>query len=165
MNLQPESVDASSRMNGSGSTSLRKIAVIGRGTAGSLAAASVTNQLKDSDCELHHIHDPSIPISGVGEGSWPSPVDELQKLTDLPHFTNYSTPQQVSLAYHLSVDVMADLLQEGTRARHIDARVLGITRVDGGAQAIFEGMAPEHYDLFFDTRELPGNLYPIENLL
>ena len=171
-------------MNGSGSTSLRKIAVIGRGTAGSLAAASVTRQLKNSDCELHHIHDPRIPISGVGEGSWPSLVDELQKLTGLPHetvqqrlngtrkygvafegwgrlqrnFTHYFTPQQVSYAYHLSADVMADLLQEGTRARHVDARVLGITRVDGGAEVSFEGMAPQHYDLVFDARGFPREL-------
>ncbi len=184
MNWQPESVDASNRMNGPGSTSLRKIAVIGRGTAGSLAAASVTNQLKDSDCELHHIHDSSIPISGVGEGSWPSLVGELQKLTDLPHetvqqrlngtrkygvafegwgrlqrnFTHYFTPQQVSYAYHLSADVMADLLQEGTRARHVDARVLGIARADGGAEVSFDGMAAEHYDLVFDARGFPREL-------
>ena len=65
-----------------GSKSLRKIAVVGRGTAGSLAAASVTRLHPDSDHELHHIYDSRIPVIGVGEGSWPSLVQELRKLTD-----------------------------------------------------------------------------------
>ena len=173
-----------------GSKSLRKIAVIGRGTAGSLAAASVTRLHPDSDHELHHIYDSRIPVIGVGEGSWPSLVQELQKLTNLPHesiqqrlngtrkygvafegwgrrnrnFTHYFTPQQVSYAYHLSADVMADLLHEGTQAQHIDANVLNITRVDGGAQVEFEGREPERYDLVFDARGFPRELNPGQHI-
>ncbi len=161
-----------------GSQSLRKVAVIGRGTAGSLAAASVTGLLPDGDHELHHIYDSRIPIIGVGEGSWPSLVQELQQLTKLPHetvqqrlkgtrkygvafegwgrlardFTHYFTPQQVSYAYHLSADLVVELLQESTRARHIDAKVLDVTRVDDGARVEFEGREPERYDLVFDAR-------------
>ena len=167
-----------------GATSLRKIAVVGRGTAGSLAAANVTRLLPESDHELHHIYDSRIPALEVGEGSWPSLVQELQELTNLPHetiqqrlngtrkygvtfegwgrrnqdFTHYFTPQQVSYAYHLSVDLMADLLHESTRARHIDAKVLDITRVEGGAQVEFEGLPPERYDLVFDARGFPKGL-------
>ena len=169
-----------------GIESLRKIAVVGRGTAGSLAAASVTSLLPDGGHELHHIYDSRIPVIGVGEGSWPSLVQELQKLTQLPHetvqqrlkgtrkygvafegwgrrnrdFTHYFTPQQVSYAYHLSADLMADLLHESTRARHIDAKVLDIARVDGGAQVELEGRAPERYDLVFDARGFPKELHP-----
>ena len=169
-----------------GIESLRKIAVVGRGTAGSLAAASVTSLLPDGDHELHHIYDSRIPVIGVGEGSWPSLVQELQKLTNLPHetvqqrlkgtrkygvafegwgrrnrdFTHYFTPQQVSYAYHLSADLMGDLLHESTRARHIDANVLDITRVDGGALVELDGMAPERYDLVFDARGFPKELQP-----
>ena len=165
---------------------MRRIAVVGRGTAGSLAAASVTRHLPDGDHELHHIYDSRIPVIGVGEGSWPSLVQELQQLTNLPHetvqrrlkgtrkygvafegwgrrnrdFTHFFSPQQVSYAYHLSADLMADLLHEGTRARHIDARVLDITRVEGGAQVEFEGLAPERYDLVFDARGFPRELQP-----
>jgi len=165
---------------------LRKIAVIGRGTAGSLAAASVTRLHPDAVHELHHIYDSRIPVIGVGEGSWPSLVQELQQLTNLPHetvqqrlnatrkygvafegwgcrnrnFTHYFSPQQVSYAYHLSADVMADLLHESTRAHHIDANVLDITRVDGGAQVKFDGRAPERYDLVFDARGFPRELQP-----
>ena len=174
-----------------GAKSLTKIAVIGRGTAGSLAAASVTRLHPDSDHELHHIYDSRIPVIGVGEGSWPSLVQELQKLTDLPHetvqqrlrgtrkygvafqggwgrrdrdFTHYFTPQQVSYAYHLSADLMGELLEESTRARHIDANVRKISRVDGGAEVEFEGRAPERYDLVFDARGFPKELRPEEHI-
>ncbi|MXY38970.1 MAG: tryptophan 7-halogenase [Rhodospirillaceae bacterium] len=172
------------------SRSLRKVAVVGRGTAGSLAAASVSRLHPDDDHELHHIFDSRIPIIGVGEGSWPSLVQELHELTDLPHeavqqrlkgtrkygvafegwgrrdrdFTHYFTPQQVSYAYHLSADLLADLLHESTRARHIDAKVHRITRVDGGAQVEFEGRAPERYDLVFDARGFPKELDPNEHI-
>ena len=173
-----------------GARSLRKIAVIGRGTAGSLAAASVTRLHPDSDHELHHIYDSRIPIIGVGEGSWPSLVQELRQLTNLPHetvqqrlkgtrkygvafegwgrcnrnFTHYFTPQQVSYAYHLSADLVVDLLQESTRASHIDAKVLDIRRVDGGAEVEFEDRAPERYDLVFDARGFARELDPDEHI-
>ncbi len=169
-----------------GSKSLRKIAVVGRGTAGSLAAATVTRLHPDSGHELHHIYDSRVPVIGVGEGSWPSLVQHLRELTDLPHetvqqrlqgtrkygvafegwgrrerdFIHYFTPQQVSYAYHLSADLMADLLRESTRARHIDAKVLGITRVAGGAEVEFEGLPAERYDLVFDARGFPPALDP-----
>ena len=160
--------------------------MVGRGTAGSLAAASVTRLHPDPDHELHHIYDSRIPVIGVGEGSWPTLVDQLQHLTNLPHetvqrrvhgtrkygiefegwgrrnhdFTHYFAPQQVSYAYHLAADLMGELLQESTRARHIDANVLNITRVNGGAQVEFEDRAPERYDLVFDARGFPKELLP-----
>ena len=166
--------------------SLRKIAIVGRGTAGSLAAASVTSLHPDGDYELHHIYDSRIPVIGVGEGSWPSLVQQLQQLTKLPHaavqqrlkgtrkygvafegwgrrnrdFTHYFTPQQVSYAYHLSADYMAELLHESTRAHHIDANVVNIARVEGGAEVEFEERAPERYDLVFDARGFPKELHP-----
>ena len=173
-----------------GSKSLRRIAVVGRGTAGALAAASVTRLHPDGDHELHHIYDSRIPVIGVGEGSWPTLVPQLQQLTDLPHetvqrrlngtrkygvafegwgqrnrdFIHYFTPQEVSYAYHLSADVMGDLLHEVTRARHIDAKVLNIRTVENGAEVEFEGRAPERYDLVFDARGFPGERHPDEHI-
>ena len=164
--------------------------MVGRGTAGSLAAASVSRLHPDSEHELHHIYDSRIPVIGVGEGSWPSLVQELHKLTGLPHetvqqrlkgtrkygvafegwgrrnrdFTHYFTPQQVSYAYHLSADLMGDLLHESTRAEHVDAKVQNITRIDGGAQIEFEGRAPERYDLVFDARGFPRELDPEQHI-
>ncbi len=151
-----------------------------------MAAATVTRLLPDRDYELDHIYDSRIPVIGVGEGSWPSLVQELRKLTDLPHetvqkrlngtrkygvafegwgrlnrdFIHYFTPQQVSYAYHLSADTMTDLLHESACARHLDAKVLNITRVEGGAELEFEGLASERYDLVFDARGFPGELHP-----
>ena len=173
-----------------GSKSLRKIAVIGRGTAGSLAAAAVTHLHPDSDHELHHIYDSRIPVIGVGEGSWPSLVPHLQQLTDLPHetvqqrlqgtrkygvafegwgrrnrdFTHYFTPQQVSYAYHLSADLLAEMLHESSRASHLDAKVLRITRAGNGAQVEFEDRPPERYDLVFDARGFPREIAPDQHI-
>ena len=173
-----------------GRKSLNRIAVIGRGTAGSLAASSVTHQLSDGEYELHHIYDSRIPVIGVGEGSWPSLVQELAQLTNLPHekiqrqikgtrkygvafegwgqrnrnFIHYFTPQQVSYAYHLAADLLAELLHESANATHIDAKVLNITRVDGGARIDFEGRESEHYDLVFDARGFPRELNPEQNI-
>ncbi len=168
-----------------GSKSLQKIAVVGRGTAGALAAASVSSLHPGRDYELHHIYDSRIPAIGVGEGSWPSLVQELQKLTNLPHetvqqrlngtrkygvafegwgrgnrdFTHYFTPQQVSYAYHLSADLMEELLRR-ERPRRIDAKVLSITRVEGGAEVAFESLPPERYNLVFDARGFSRELDP-----
>ena len=66
----------------------------------------------------------------------------------------------MSYAYHLSADLVTDLLHESTRARHIDAKVLDIARVEGGALVELEGVAPEHYDLVFDARGFPKELDP-----
>ncbi|MCY4142676.1 MAG: tryptophan 7-halogenase [Gammaproteobacteria bacterium] len=173
-----------------GRDSLRKIAVVGRGTAGSLAAASVTHALPDGEFELHHIYDSRIPVIGVGEGSWPSLVAELHKLTQLPHeviqprfngtrkygvafegwgrrgqdFTHFFTPQQVSYAYHLAADLVAELLNESTTATHIDARVSAITNVGDRARIEFEEREAEHYDLVFDARGFPRELDPEQHI-
>ena len=173
-----------------GIDSLRKVAVLGRGTAGSLAAASVSRLLPEGEYELHHIYDSRIPVIGVGEGSWPSLVPELHRLTDLPHdvvqqrlkgtrkygigfegwgrrnrdFIHYFSPQQVSYAYHLSADLLGGLLHESTHALHIDSKVLHIHRVDGGAEVEFEGREPERYDLVFDARGFPRQHDPEQHI-
>ncbi|MXZ44188.1 MAG: tryptophan 7-halogenase [Gammaproteobacteria bacterium] len=173
-----------------GRKSLNRIAVIGRGTAGSLAAASITRQLADDEYELHHIYDSRIPVIGVGEGSWPSLVQELAQLTNLPHekiqqqikgtrkygvafegwgqrnrdFIHYFTPQQVSYAYHLAADLLAELLHESANATHIDAKVLNISSEDDHAQVDFEGRESERYDLVFDARGFPKELNPDQNI-
>lgn len=169
---------------------LRKIAVVGRGTAGSLAAASVTHHLDDGEYELHHIYDSRISVIGVGEGSWPSLVQELHTLTNLPHadiqtrikgtrkygvafegwgrgrgeFIHYFTPQQVSYAYHLAADLVAEMLHEHSNATHIDAKVLNIAREGERARLEFEGRESEVYDLVFDARGFPKQLLPEQHI-
>lgn len=169
---------------------LRKIAVIGRGTAGSLAAANVTRQLAGDEFELHHIYDSRIPIIGVGEGSWPSLVHELHELTNMSHetiqqrlkgtrkygvsfegwgqvnqnFTHFFSPQQVSYGYHLSADLLVDILQESIRAHHLDANVVSLTRMENGAEVTFDTHAPERYDLVFDARGFPKEISTEEHI-
>ena len=169
---------------------LRKIAVIGRGTAGSLAAANVTRQLAGDEFELHHIYDSRIPIIGVGEGSWPSLVHELHELTNMSHetiqqrlrgtrkygvafegwgqvnqnFTHFFSPQQVSYGYHLSEDLLVDILQESIRAHHIDANVVSLTRTENGAEVAFDSHAAERYDLVFDARGFPREISNEEHI-
>lgn len=163
---------------------LNRVAVVGRGTAGSLAAASLARFLPEGEHEIHHIYDSRIPTIGVGEGSWPSLVQEIKQLTNLPHeeiqqrlrgtrkygvafegwgrrnrdFTHFFTPQQVSYAYHLSADLLADLLLENTPTQHIDAKVVGITSGESEASVEFEGRPSESYDLVFDARGFPRSL-------
>ena len=173
-----------------GIESLRKIAVVGRGTAGAMAAASVSHLLPADEHELHHIYDSRIPVIGVGEGSWPSLVQHVHELAKLPHgeiqqrlngtrkygvafegwgqrrqnFIHYFTPQQVSYAYHLSADLLGELLQESTNATHIDANVTDIKRTESGAVVEFENRASETYDLVFDARGFPKELLPVEHI-
>lgn len=173
-----------------GIESLRRIAVLGRGTAGSLAASSVSSLLPEGEYELHHIYDSRIPVIGVGEGSWPTLVPQLRQLTKLPYetiqqrlkgtrkygiafegwgrrnrdFIHYFSPQQVAYAYHLSADLLGDLLHESTNAHHIDRKVLNITRVDGGAEVEFEGGERERYDLVFDARGFPRQHDPGQHI-
>lgn len=146
--------------------------------------ASVAHHLKNHEYELHHIYDSRIPVIGVGEGSWPSLVQELKQLTKLPHeeiqqrihgtrkygvsfegwgcrnrnFIHYFTPQQVSYAYHLAADLLVELLHESTTAKHIDAKVTNITRTEASAQIDFEDRKSERYDLVFDARGFPRNM-------
>lgn len=173
-----------------GLESLRKIAVVGRGTAGAMAAANVSHHLPTEEHELHHIYDSRIPVIGVGEGSWPSLVQHLHELTKRSHgeiqqrlngtrkygvafegwgqrkqnFIHYFSPQQVSYAYHLSADLLGELLQENTNAIHIDANVTDITRTDNGAVVEFENRAAEYYDLVFDARGFPQELLPKDRI-
>ena len=167
-----------------GAEKLKKIAVIGRGTAGSLAASCVTKFHPDKDHELHHIYDSNLPIIGVGEGGWPALVTQLHELTSLPYetiqvrlkatrkygiqyegwgrrntdFTHYFSPQQLRYSYHLSADLVTELLQESTRAVHIDAQVTNISKLDGRAVIEFKDRETECYDLVFDARGFPKKL-------
>lgn len=174
-----------------GASDLQKIAVIGRGTAGSLAAASITKLHPNKDHTLHHIYDSKIPVIGVGEGGWPTLVTQLQELTGLPHptiqkrlrgtrkygiqyegwgrlnqdFTHYFSPQQLRYSYHLSADYVTEILQESTRAEHIDATVKTVTKAGNKAVIEFVDGASETYDLVFDARGFPKELDQEQHIL
>lgn len=168
-----------------------KIAVVGRGTAGALAAACITKIAQaGNEIELHHIYDSRIPVIGVGEGGWPSLVAQLHEVTTIPHdqiqlrlnatrkygvkfegwgqnnrdFTHYFTPQQVGYSYHLSADLITELLEEATVAQHIDTKVRKITKEGQCAIVDFENKPSESYDLVFDARGFPKEINPEEHM-
>ncbi|MCY4101000.1 MAG: tryptophan 7-halogenase [Rhodobacteraceae bacterium] len=171
-------------MSGFELNTLQRIAVVGRGTAGSLAAATVSKLGESNEIELHHIYDSGIPVIGVGEGGWPALVTQLHDLTEIPHeniqqrlkatrkygvrfegwgklnkdFTHYFTPQQIGYSYHLSADLITELLKEATNAQHIDDNVISITKTGKGAEIVFEKRPSEHYDLVFDARGFPKSI-------
>ena len=58
-----------------------RIAVLGGGTSGCMAAAQITKEFPDA--ELVHVFDSRIPIIGVGEGTTPNVHGWLHDITGL----------------------------------------------------------------------------------
>jgi tryptophan halogenase len=58
-----------------------KIAVVGGGIAGYLAATHVSHHIPNAD--LFHIYDPAVPAIGVGEGTLPFFRRWLDRITGL----------------------------------------------------------------------------------
>lgn len=159
-----------------------KIAVIGRGSAGSLAVAAAAQRFPG--CELWHIYDPRIPVIGVGEGTLPGLVAQLQQYTALEETAvqrrlNATRKYGINFegwgransefthrfhndpyGYHLSTDTLVELLAESSRARQVDARVTRVARTDDGAELEFDRLPPERFDLVFDARGFPRRLDP-----
>lgn len=54
---------------------MKKIAIIGRSTAGALSASHFSKHM--SDCEIEWYYDPNIPVQSVGEGSTPQLLSHL----------------------------------------------------------------------------------------
>lgn len=164
-----------------------KIAVIGRGSAGSLAAAGAAQRFPES--ELWHVYDPRTPVIGVGEGTLPGLVTQLQQYTGLeetavqrrlnatrkyginfegwgrahPGFTHLF--HHDPYGYHLSTDTLVELLAESSRARQVDARVTRVARMDNGAELEFDRLPPERFDLVFDARGFPRRLDPEQHVV
>ena len=158
-----------------------RIAVVGRGSAGSLAAAIVSRRLPGH--ELYHIYDSRIPVIGVGEGTLPGLVNHLRNTTGLDHATvqrrlHATRKYGVSFegwgranrqfihdfgggklyGYHLSAETLVELLSEHTEATHVDARVTGISRTGDGVELKFDSLPPERFALVFDARGYPQQL-------
>ena len=158
-----------------------RIAVVGRGSAGSLAAAIVSRRLPGH--ELHHIYDSRIPVIGVGEGTLPGLVNHLCNTTGLDHATVQSRLHATRkygvrfegwgranrrfihdfadgklYGYHLSADTLVELLSEHTEATHLDARVTRIARTGAGVELELDSLRTERFDLVFDARGYPGRL-------
>ncbi len=156
-----------------------KIAVIGGGTAGYIAAAHLSKYFPQFD--LYHIYDSSIPTIGVGEGTIPYFVEWLNKLTNLSYldlekrchvtrkfgivFENWGDKQEKfghnfypigqAYSYHISAVEIVNLLEEYVCGTKIDAKVVDL-KSDGLSVNIYlaDGTNLE-VDLAIDARGFP----------
>ncbi len=139
-----------------------KIAVIGGGTAGYIAAAHLTKYFPQF--ELYHIYDSRIPTIGVGEGTTPNFPTWLTHITGLYYpelkdrckitlkygifFENWGVkyeqfmhnlyPIGETYAYHISADKIVELLQDYISATHIDKKVIDLKSDGVAVDIIFE---------------------------
>ncbi len=161
-----------------------KIAIIGGGTAGFIAAAHLTKYFPAF--ELYHIFDPNIPTIGVGEGTTPFFRYWLQDITNLKDaelaqrcfitrkfgikFENWGTqyqqffhhfyPIRSDYAYHISADQLVELLADYVSAIHIQKRVVEIESDGVVANINFADDTNLEVDFAIDARGLPKSLGP-----
>ncbi len=155
-----------------------KIAVIGGGTAGFMAAAHLTKHFPG--CELYHIYDSRIPTIGVGEGTTPAFAVWLHEITGLSfyelqerclvtrkfgirfegwgdqhkQFTHNFHPKG-TYGYHISAAKLVSLLQDYVVASCLDKRVTRIESTGLAVQLAFEDNTQLEVDFAFDARGFP----------
>lgn len=154
-----------------------KIAVIGGGTAGYMAAAQMTKFFPAY--ELYHIYDSRIPTIGVGEGTLPSfttwihavtglEFAELEERANMTHkygilFENWGTTQQKfnhdfaggKYAYHMSAKKLVPVLQDYVKATYLDQRVVEVQSSGREIKITFEDGSQLEVDFAFDARGFP----------
>lgn len=169
-----------------------RIAVIGGGTAGFIAAAHVTRSLPDA--ELLHVFDSSIPTIGVGEGTTPRFPVWLEEVTGLgfsdlaercgatlkngtrfdgwgihgSEFVNRFQPVRL-IGYHFDATRVVRVIGEHVRAQHIDARVDELRTLPHGVLVTLGDRTTHLCDYVFDARgfprpaaEAPGDLIQLD---
>jgi tryptophan halogenase len=160
-----------------------KIAVIGGGTAGYIAAAHLTKHFPKF--KLYHIYDSKIPSIGVGEGTLPIFVSWLKEISELEEadlelslknecdmtkkwgikfenwgdqhniFINHFSPHQEGFAYHISAHKIVNFLQKYIKAEHIDAKVINLETHQNKGKIIFENRNDLEVDFIIDARGFP----------
>jgi tryptophan 7-halogenase len=155
-----------------------RIAVLGGGTAGFIAAAHLTRYLPQA--ELLHVFDSRIPTIGVGEGTTPRFAMWFAEVTGrgFPHlaercgatlkkgsryegwgsnrtdFVHRFQPARL-IAYHFDAAAVVHVLGEHVRATRIDARVEELhTSADGVGVRLDDGTT-HLCDYVFDARGFP----------
>jgi tryptophan 7-halogenase len=163
-----------------------KIAVIGGGTAGYIAAAHITKHFPEF--ELYHIYDPTIPTIGVGEGAIPGLVLWLAEITELDRvaledvlkakcdltykwgikfenwgieyeeFTHHFHPIGLSYSYHFSAVKLVEFLKEYVAAIKINKEVINLESNGSIATITFADSSNLEVDIVIDARGFPKSL-------
>ncbi len=157
-----------------------KVAILGGGTAGFVAAAQLSKHLPQA--ELLHIHDTRIPTIGVGEGTTPrfpewlrdvAGVDvetvmrecgaTLKKGTQFEGwgpeggaFVNRFQPTH-RIGYHFSAARIVELIARGVTAEHVDATVMAVDSAATHATVRLEDGRALRCDYVLDARGFPHN--------
>ncbi|WP_353484417.1 tryptophan 7-halogenase [Haliscomenobacter sp.] len=157
-----------------------RVAILGGGTAGFVAAAHLTKRFPGF--ELFHIYDTRIPTIGVGEGTTPLFPAWIRDITGLDdreirrrcrmtqkhglYFENWGkhrTPFQEdfffnSYAYHISASDLVELLRSYVKATVLDRQVTSVISNGREVSIGFEKDAPMVFDFVFDARGFPSEL-------
>jgi hypothetical protein len=155
-----------------------KIAVLGGGTAGFIAAAHLSRYLPRA--ELVHIFDSRIATIGVGEGTTPRFPHWYEEITGrgFPElaercgatlkkgtrfdgwgrngcdFLHRFQPVRL-IGYHFDAAKLVELLAENVRAQRIDARVEKLRTSTTGVELRLAGGCMYFCDYVFDARGFP----------
>lgn len=156
-----------------------RIAVIGGGTAGFMAAAHISAY--HPEASLIHIFDPRIPIIGVGEGTNPDFPPWLMGVTGLtyeelardcsatkkygiqyenwgrrtPKFIHNFYPIGETAAFHLSASRLVDVLARFVRGTRVTERVVSLASTGEDATITLENGETIEVDLAIDARGFP----------
>lgn len=156
-----------------------KIAVLGGGTAGTIAAAHITKRFPHA--KLTHIHSSKIPTIGVGEGTTPRfplwlretagvGLEELaarcgatlkrgtqfEGWGSMGHaFLNRFQPTRL-IGYHFDAAEVVGLIAEHVRAEVVDARVDKILTTPDAAEIHLDNGPTLLCDYVFDARGFPS---------
>jgi Tryptophan halogenase len=155
-----------------------RIAVLGGGTAGYIAAAHLTRWLPEA--ELLHVFDSRIPTIGVGEGTTPRFPVWFEEVTGLgfselvercgatlkkgtrfdgwgrdgTEFLNRFQPTRL-IGYHFDATKVVQVLGEHVRAERVDARIDEVRTVADGVRVRLADDTTHLCDYVFDARGFP----------
>ncbi|MDA7965161.1 tryptophan 7-halogenase [Ruegeria sp.] len=155
-----------------------KIAILGGGTAGFIAAAHMTRYFPQA--RLWHIYDSRIPTIGVGEGTTPRFPLWLNEVTGVgpdeiatrcgatvklgsyyegwgsrnADFVNRFQPPRL-YGYHFDAGRVTGIIGDHVRATRLDARVTSLETLPGGVTVGFEDGSHLDCDYVLDARGFP----------
>ncbi len=158
-----------------------RIAVIGGGTAGFIAAAHLTQRVPEA--ELLHVFDSRIPAIGVGEGTTPRFPLWFEEITglgfpdlearcgatlkrgtlfhgwgrDRADFLNRFHPTRL-IGYHFDATEVVRVIGDYVRAEQVDARVVDMRTSTDGVLVRFADGAVRCCDYVIDARGFPRSI-------
>lgn len=169
------------------SSSSLRIAVIGGGTAGFMAAAHVRKYYPKAS--LFHIYDPQLPPIGVGEGTVASFPEWLKSVTGLDElqlqafadctrkyaiqfegwgqldtsFHHNFYPKGEAFGYHISAAKLVEVLSKTLNNQPLTNKVAYISSTPSSAIVHFDDKSTVEVDYVMDARGYPNSTEILNN--